>query len=126
MNNHLRLVQGDGTLPPDDDAIIARELQGMLAHPNGSTGHAALEKRIMASVAGETDIFSMLPRWMRPALAAAAAASLIIAGAAEWRARQQDQHVSVMTLVGAPRQAALDNTSGTVAREATLRSLLEP
>ncbi len=124
MNPTLRVVHGDGG-PPDDEARLVAALRDLLAPPGGADDVAALEARIMASVRGESDPFAILPRWARPALAAAAAASLILAGAAEGQARHRDQRVAVMAMVGVPRDAAQSNIPGAAAREATLRSLLE-
>jgi hypothetical protein len=112
--------------PPDDDAMIARELRAVLAHPGGEQGFAALERRIMARTINADDPFMILARWARPALVAAAAAAVLAVGVAEWRAARDEQRIAVMSVVGSPREAAATAMASNLAREATLRTMLEP
>ena len=86
MTDHLKLHRDEG------DEEITRGLRRMYAAPEGDSYWRGLEARILSRLAGAPTIgwWDELDRWMRPALAAAAAV-LIAAGVAVVRSYQVEQ-----------------------------------
>ncbi|MDX2182820.1 MAG: hypothetical protein SFW08_02440 [Gemmatimonadaceae bacterium] len=127
MNPRLTIVPGGaGREAPDDDARVASELRALLVPPRGAEDFAALEARILMAATRPNDPTFVLARWARPALVAAAAA-LLVAVAAEGYMRQRESRMAVMNAIGVPAAAAAQSAMNSdVAREATLRQLLEP
>ncbi len=108
----------------DDDEVV-RGLRSLYAAPAGDAYWNELESRIMARVADvELGWWTELDRWVRPALVAAAAL-LLAAGVAMFRAHQDESDLAVETMLGSPSvpvstaiRPALDND-----REARIRYL---
>jgi len=109
----------------NDDDEVTRGLRSLYAAPSGDAYWNELESRIMARVADvELGWWTELERWVRPALVAAAAL-LLTAGIAMFRAHQSESDLAVDTMIGgAPVpvstaiRPALDND-----REARIRYL---
>jgi hypothetical protein len=108
----------------DDDEVV-RGLRSLYAAPAGDAYWNELESRIMARVADvELGWWTELDRWVRPALAAAAAL-LLAAGVAMFRAHQDESDMAVETMLASPSvpvstaiRPSLDND-----REARIRYL---
>jgi hypothetical protein len=108
----------------DDDEVV-RGLRSLYAAPAGDAHWNELESRIMARVADvELGWWTELDRWVRPALLAAAAL-LLAAGIAMFRAHQDESDLAVETMLGSPNvpvstaiRPALDND-----RDARIRYL---
>ena len=108
----------------DDDEVV-RGLRSLYAAPAGDAYWNELEARIMARVADvELGWWTELDRWVRPALLAAAAL-LLSAGVAMFRAHQDESDLAVDTMLGSPSvpvstaiRPALDND-----RDARIRYL---
>jgi hypothetical protein len=108
----------------DDDEVV-RGLRSLYAAPAGDAYWNELEARIMARVADvELGWWTELDRWVRPALLAAAAL-LLTAGVAMFRAHQDESDLAVDTMLGSPSvpvstaiRPALDND-----RDARIRYL---
>jgi hypothetical protein len=122
----LTLLQGGGASGPrDDDAVLASELRAMLAPPNGAEDFAALERRILDAVELRPGSpVPLLARWARVAVAAAIGA-VVLSGFIEWRMRQQEARIPLWAAVAMPVEAAEGTVRGEVAREMTLREMLE-
>ncbi|MGH7618083.1 MAG: hypothetical protein ACREPM_12710 [Gemmatimonadaceae bacterium] len=85
----------------DDDEVV-RGLRSMYAAPAGEAYWNELEARIMARVADvELGWWTELDRWVRPALVAAAAL-LLAAGVAMFRARQDESDLAVENMLASP------------------------
>jgi hypothetical protein len=86
MTDHLKLHKDEG------DEEITRGLRRIYAAPEGDSYWRGLEARILLRLTGAPTIgwWDELDRWMRPALAAAAAV-LIAAGVAIVRSYQVEQ-----------------------------------
>jgi hypothetical protein len=108
----------------DDDEVV-RGLRSLYAAPAGDAYWNELESRIMARVADvELGWWTELDRWVRPALLAAAAL-LLAAGVAMFRAHQDESDLAIDTMLGSPSvpvstaiRPALDND-----RDARIRYL---
>jgi hypothetical protein len=108
----------------DDDEVV-RGLRSLYAAPAGDAYWNELEARIMARVADvELGWWTELDRWVRPALVAAAAL-LLAAGVAMFRAHQDESDMAVETMLASPSvpvstaiRPSLDND-----REARIRYL---
>ena len=108
----------------DDDEVV-RGLRSLYAAPAGDAYWNELEARIMARVADvELGWWTELDRWVRPALVAAAAL-LLAAGVAMFRAHQDESDMAVETMLTSPNvpvstaiRPSLDND-----REARIRYL---
>ena len=108
----------------DDDEVV-RGLRSLYAAPAGDAYWNELEARIMARVADvELGWWTELDRWVRPALVAAAAL-LLTAGVAMFRAHQDESDLAIDTMLGSPSvpvstaiRPALDND-----RDARIRYL---
>jgi hypothetical protein len=111
-------------LKHDDDEVV-RGLRSLYAAPAGDAYWNELESRIMARVADvELGWWTELDRWVRPALLAAAAL-LLAAGLAMFRAHQDESDLAVENMLGSPSvpvstaiRPALDND-----RDARIRYL---
>jgi hypothetical protein len=103
----------------DDDEVV-RGLRSLYAAPAGDAYWNELESRIMARVADvELGWWTELDRWVRPALVAAAAL-LLAAGVAMFRAHQDESDMAVETMLASPSvpvstaiRPALDNDRDT-------------
>jgi hypothetical protein len=85
----------------DDDEMVSG-LQSLYAAPSGEGYWNELEARIMSRVADvELGWWTELDRWVRPALAAAAAL-LLATGAAMYRAHQVEQEIAAESMLTAP------------------------
>jgi hypothetical protein len=85
----------------DGDEVV-RGLRSLYAAPAGDAYWNELEARIMARVADvELGWWTELDRWVRPALVAAAAL-LLAAGVAMFRAHQDESDLAVDTMLGSP------------------------
>ena len=85
----------------DDDEVV-RGLRSLYAAPAGDAYWNELESRIMARVADvELGWWTELDRWVRPALVAAAAL-LLAAGVAMFRAHQDESEIAVDNMLGSP------------------------
>jgi hypothetical protein len=119
---NLRL-DGEGD---EEREVVARELRALYAAPSDESYWTELETRIMHRVS-ELDLgwWAELDRWARPALIAAAAL-LIAASVAMFRARQAETEIAyenILTPGPAPQETAVRPTlEGD--REATLRYVL--
>ena len=126
MTNHLRT-------PDDRDPALERALRELLAPPGGEGYWDGLESRIMARIAGapaELQWWSVLARWERPALVAAAIL-MLVAGAALVREQWEDSRdpyawaLATSAPVEPVGRAATAVAGDQGDREATLRFLLE-
>jgi hypothetical protein len=103
-----------------NDDEVARGLRSLYAAPAGDAYWNELESRIMARVADvELGWWTELDRWVRPALVAAAAL-LMAAGVAMFRAHQDESDLAVETMLASPSvpvstaiRPALDNDRDT-------------
>lgn len=85
----------------DDDEVV-RGLRSLYAAPAGDAYWNELEARIMARVADvELGWWTELDRWVRPALIAAAAL-LLAAGVAMFRAHQDESEIAVDSMLASP------------------------
>jgi len=85
----------------DDDEVV-RGLRSLYAAPAGDAYWNELEARIMARVSDvELGWWTELERWVRPALVAAAAL-LLTAGIAMFRAHQDESDMAVETMLTSP------------------------
>jgi len=92
----------DIRLFPNDDDEVVRGLRSLYAAPAGDSYWNELESRIMARVADvELGWWTELDRWARPAMAAAAAL-LLAAGAAMFRAHQAEGDMAVDNMLSSP------------------------
>jgi hypothetical protein len=86
----------------DDDEVV-RGLRSLYAAPAGDAYWNELEARIMARVADvELGWWTELDRWVRPALVAAAAL-LLAAGVAMFRAHQDESDIAVESMLASPQ-----------------------
>jgi hypothetical protein len=116
----------------DDDRLpddVVGAVRGILAPPGGDAYWAGLESRIMAGIRGAGAMderwWSVLDRWTRPALVAAAAL-VILAGAAMLRNNQEERLVAYSN-ISAPGTTPLEATVRPIPvgeREATLSFLI--
>ena len=116
----------NGSGDDEEREVVARELRALYAAPADESYWTELETRIMHRVA-ELDLgwWAWLDRWARPALVAAAAL-LIAASIAMFRAHQAETEIAyerILTPGPAPQETAVRPTlEGD--REATLRYVL--
>jgi hypothetical protein len=85
----------------EDDEVVSG-LRSLYAAPSGDGYWNELEARIMSRVADvELGWWTELDRWVRPALAAAAAL-LLATGLAMYRAHQVEQEIAAESMLTAP------------------------
>jgi hypothetical protein len=85
----------------DDDDVVSG-LRSLYSAPSSEGYWNELEARIMARVADvELGWWTELDRWVRPAIAAAAAL-LLATGVAMYRAHQVEQEIAADTILSAP------------------------
>jgi hypothetical protein len=123
----MKIVHDDERDPRDDE--LHASLRSVYQAPAAESYWAFLERRIMARIGAEAarEWWSYFPAWSRVGLAAAALATLV-AGAAAWQTKKEQERVALQELFDVPSELPIVETSGAEPdarrREATLRYLI--